>query len=260
MTRYSRAEWGARSSRGGPGNLTPSRVEGIALHWPAMSRPLRGFQTVAAALRGWQNYHMDGQGWSDIGYQLAVDQDGNRYDLRGIATQSGANGDTDVNERFGAVLLILAPGEEPTGAMVTEVRNVIADHRRLFPHSRRIVGHSDIRPEATACPGPAVTRGLRAGVFNPNQTEETDMPLTDKDYDEIAQRVWAKDIGGDDNRKPARLHLIQAANASLRTEANQLSPEAVAAAVVAALPAGRVNEATVVAGVKRALAELVNGD
>jgi hypothetical protein len=260
MTRYSRAEWGARPSKGGPGSLTSSRVEGIALHWPAMSKPLRGREAVAAALRGWQNYHMDGHGWSDIAYQVAVDQDGNRYELRGLATTSGANGDSDVNARFGAVLLILAPGEEPTDAMVTEVRNVVADHRRLFPNSRRIVGHGQIRPDGTACPGPAAQRLIDDGAFDPNQTEETDMPLTEQDYDEIALRVWAKDIGGDDNRKPARLHLIQAANASLRAEAKALDPKAVAAAVVAALPAGRVSEATVVAGVKRALAEIVNGD
>ena len=178
MARYTRAQWGARASRGGPGNLTPSRVEGIALHWPAMSAPLRSVAAVKAALRNWQAYHMDTHGWSDIGYQVAVDQQGNRYELRGLAVQSGANGGTDVNERFGAVLLILAPNEEPSAAMLAEVRNVIADHRALFPKSRRIVGHSDIRPEPTACPGPAVSRGIRAGVFEPVPplSKEDDMP------------------------------------------------------------------------------------
>jgi hypothetical protein len=174
MTRYSRAEIGLRPARGGPGPLQLSRVEGIALHWPAMSKPLTGVQAVMAALRGWQNYHMDDLGWSDIAYQVAVDQDGNRYELRGLATQSGANGGTDVNERFGAALLVVAPGEEPTMAMVREVRNVIADHRRMFPRSHRIVGHGDIRPEPTACPGAAVSRGIRAGVFDPTTTDQSE--------------------------------------------------------------------------------------
>lgn len=186
MTTYSRADWGARAARSGPGPLTADQVEGIALHWPAMADPLGSVAAVKTALRGWQNYHMDGQGWSDIGYQVAVDQAGNRYELRGLQTQSGANGGTDVNERFGAALLILAPGEEPTTAMLAEVRRVIADHRRLFPQSTRVVGHSDIRPEPTACPGPAVSRGIRAGVFNPTtESEEDDMPTAREIADAI---------------------------------------------------------------------------
>ena len=89
-------------------------------------------------------------------------------------------------------------------------------------------------------------------------TQEDDMPLSDEDLDKIAYRVWAKEIGGGDNRKPARLHLINSANASLRNEAKSLDPQAVAAAVVALLPSGTLDEAVVVSGVKRALSELVN--
>ena len=109
MTHFSRNDWGARPSRGGPGALLPARVLGIAVHWPAMSTPLRGFEAVAAALRGWQSFHLDGRGWSDIAYQVAVDQDGNRYELRGLANQSGANGDTAMNQQYGALLLIVGP-------------------------------------------------------------------------------------------------------------------------------------------------------
>lgn len=204
MTTYPRAAWGARPSRGGPGPLTPSRVEGIALHWPAMSSPLRTVDAVKAALRNWQSYHMDDQGWSDIGYQVAVDQAGNRYELRGLAIQSGANGGTDVNERFGACLLVLAPGEEPTAEMVTEVRRVVADHRRLFPKSHRIVGHGDIRPEPTTCPGPAVSRGIRAGVFEPANQED----------DMAAEDVWSYKLGviGEDGEIPAALMVRQTHN------------------------------------------------
>jgi hypothetical protein len=184
MTHYSRSDWGARASNGGPGQLDRGQVEGIALHWPAMSSPLRGFEAVARALRGWQNFHMDDKGWSDIAYQVAVDQDGNRYELRGLQDQSAANGDTDVNERFGAALLILAPGEQVSDAMAAEVQRVVAAHRRLFPNSDRVVGHSDIRPEPTACPGPIALAAIRAGDFEP---QEDDMPLNDAD------KTWIKD-------------------------------------------------------------------
>lgn len=73
-------------------------------------------------------------------------RDGNTYRLRGLRTQSGANGDTDVNERYGAVLLVLAIGEEPTDAMIAATRRVVAKHRRLFKRSRQVVGHGQIFP------------------------------------------------------------------------------------------------------------------
>lgn len=167
MTHVSRHEWGARAGRTGPGKLGRLEVRGLALHWPAMSRPLRGIKAVSAALRGWQAYHMDGLGWSDIAYQVAFDQDGNVYRLRGLRTQSGANGDGPVNETYGAFLLVLAPGEAPTDAMVRTVRRYVRAHRAVFPNSRTIVGHNDIRPEPTACPGPIVSRYIAAGTFNP---------------------------------------------------------------------------------------------
>jgi hypothetical protein len=167
MTYFTRSAIGLRARNGGPGALTRSEVDGIALHWPGGKSPIRGVANVKAALRAWQRDHMDRQGWSDIGYQEAVDQDGNVYELRGLTIQSGANGGTDVNERFGAVLLVLAIGEEPTRAMIGAVRGRIARHRAIFPNSRRIVGHQDVRPEPTACPGPAVMRLIRAGEFDP---------------------------------------------------------------------------------------------
>jgi hypothetical protein len=169
MTTITRADWRARSAPAAE-PLNASEVIGLAFHWPAMSKPLYGVAAVSAALRNWQAYHMDTHGWRDIGYQVAVDQDGNRYILRGLDGQSGANGDEDVNRRYGAVLLVLAPGEHPTDAMVREVHVVVRDHRRLFPKSRLLVGHNDVRPEATACPGPAVMRLLSEGAFNPPPT------------------------------------------------------------------------------------------
>lgn len=165
MTRYKRKEWGARIAEPGPGRLDTSRVIGLALHWPAMKRPVRGVDHVAAALRGWQDFHMDTHGWSDIAYQEAVDQDGNVYSLRGLRNQSAANGNQTLNQQYGALLLILAEGEEPTQAMVATVKRRIRRHRELFPGSRRLVGHGDLK--ATTCPGPIVREHIKEGTFKP---------------------------------------------------------------------------------------------
>jgi len=164
---FTRSDWEARPAGRGPGPLFGANVVGIALHWPAMTKPLTTIAAVMAALRSWQAFHMDKHGWSDIGYQRAYDQAGNRYILRDLDTQSGANGDTDVNERYGALLLILAPGETPSPAMLATVREDIVEHRRLFHRSTQIVGHGQIRPEPTACPGPIAQRMIDEGAFEP---------------------------------------------------------------------------------------------
>lgn len=165
MARITRSKWGARPARSGPGRLDPREVTGMVLHWPAMAKPLRGVKNVSAALRGWQAFHMDGHGWSDIAYQEAIDQDGNVYVLRGLWTQSAANGDTDTNTDNGAILLVLAPGEEPTAKMLKMLRKRIARHREVFPRSRRVYGHNDVRPEPTSCPGPIVQHLIDTGVI-----------------------------------------------------------------------------------------------
>lgn len=169
MTTITRAQWGARpAAKAEP--LDAAAVVGLAFHWPGMKTPRRGVDAVSRALRAWQRYHMDTLGWRDIAYQVAVDQDGNRYILRGLDGQSGANGNQDVNRRFGAVLLVLAPGEEPSEAMIREVQAVVRDHRALFPKSSLLVGHQDVRPEPTGCPGPAVMALLSEGAFVPGPT------------------------------------------------------------------------------------------
>lgn len=169
MTRYSRADWRARPARPGPGSLDAREVVGIALHWPAMSGRLDTVPEVMGALRSWQAYHMDTQGWSDIAYQEAIDQAGHVYRLRGLSTQSAANGTEDLNQQYGALLLVVGPGEEPSEAMIRAVRRRIARHRDLFPRSRRIVGHGEIRPGGTTCPGPQVQRLISRGILNPER-------------------------------------------------------------------------------------------
>lgn len=182
-----RSAWNARPPNGGPGNLTVSLVEGAAIHWPGTGSTsvIHTQAAVASALRGWQNYHMDVRGWSDIAYQVAVDQAGRAWTLRGLHTQSGANGSVDVNERFGAILLVLVTGEQPTAAMKATVRGVIADFRRIYPKGTAIKPHSAVRPEGTDCPGDPARAAIARGDFTPGSTtsptpvQEDDMSAAD---------------------------------------------------------------------------------
>lgn len=212
MTDYlPRSAWDARPPTPGPGRLNPAQVRGVAFHWPGATtrRPISK-AAVPRALRSWQDYHMTGRGWSDIAYQIAVDQWGRAWTLRGLETQSGANGDRFVNERYCAVLLVLVTGERPSSAMLTTARAVVADARELYPNARRLVGHRQIRPEPTSCPGPAVMAALRAGQLDPrNYPGEDDMPTVDEFWH---HRITTNDHTGrpKDNTRTAEEMLAQA--------------------------------------------------
>lgn len=193
-----RSAWGARAPKGGPGSLTVSRVEGVVLHWPGTSSktPVTSLSAVASALRGWQAFHMapepQGRGWSDIAYQVAVDQAGRAWTLRGLRTQSGANGNADLNERYGAILLVLIAGEQPSDAMKATVRAVIADYRRIYPNGDAIRPHSAVRPDGTDCPGDAARAAIARGDFTPRTTPPQEDEMTPAQMQDLKNFIEAR--------------------------------------------------------------------
>jgi len=78
---HDRAEWGAASFRGIPIPLNRPDYEEMTLHHTA------GFSAVTLAegleqVRRIQDFHQNGRGWSDIGYQFLMDQEGRLYQGR----------------------------------------------------------------------------------------------------------------------------------------------------------------------------------
>lgn len=80
----SRKSWGARPPRP-RSRQHPTNVSEFFIHWPGNNRD--NFLAEAqekAKLREWQDFHMNGRGWSDIGYNFAVFSSGRIYRLRGM--------------------------------------------------------------------------------------------------------------------------------------------------------------------------------
>src|SRR5699024_12652571 len=100
-----RSRW-TRTTSNAPAARCGSLV-GVALHYPG-SRGTIGTESeaqTAARLEGHRRQHVNGNGWKDIAYNVAVDQRGNVWTLRGVSKQSGANGTTSANRSRGAILL-----------------------------------------------------------------------------------------------------------------------------------------------------------
>ena len=136
-----RSAW--TSTRPTAGALT--RPVGYAFHWPGSPQKWGGLTKaqVASRLEGIRRYHVGSAGYSDIAYQVAVDQSGRVWDLRGVGRKSGGNGNATLNRTWGAFLLLLGPGEEPTAAMTQASRDLRA--RWLDVHT-----NADLSPETLA--------------------------------------------------------------------------------------------------------------
>lgn len=209
MTHFTRGDWGARPPKAGPGHLDPAAVKGVAFHHHG-GDPIHGKAHVIRALQSWQRFHQDTRGWSDIAYQVAVDQDGNTWELRGLVNQSAANGDRAVNQSHGAVLLIVGNDEDPTDKLLAAARGVVASFRQRYPRGRAIKGHQDIRPGGgTECPGPKIMTLIRSGQLEPNGKEVDDMPAPE-DLWNVPEDKWQPGDTKPHDQMPVRQQLNQA--------------------------------------------------
>jgi hypothetical protein len=206
-----RSAWTTVPAAGSP---MPSRPLGLAVHWPGSTVPLGdpSQQSVANRLEGYRRYHVNGHGWSDIAYQVAIDQSGRVWDLRGIDRESAANGDQSVNLTYGACLFLVGPGESPSASLRAAFNDWRRDHWLVkYPGATRVVGHRDIRPTGgTDCPGPITEALVRSGAIvqhvSPDPTpvpvpQEDDEMISKEAQDWIEARLDAHDAYVLDNLK-----------------------------------------------------------
>ena len=264
MKLVTRAQWGARDYRrpNGATLYSGDKRRGVKLHYlgtPYSDRPHTG---CAAYVRQIQAQHMDGNGWSDVGYSFLVCTHGYVYEGRGLRRRNSANGSTSLNDQDYAVLLLVGSSglTRPTDAQLHGARDAIDYCRKEGPAGTWLGGHRD--GYATSCPGDAVYAWAKAGAPRP-ATEEDDMPLTKNDV----ATLWKTDgvIGvpadwspGNDHWAPASL-LIDIGKRLRVLQANDAAQLAAITAMATAL--GRVDAAVdvdaLVASVRAAVTEAV---
>ncbi|MFE7947422.1 peptidoglycan recognition family protein [Streptomyces sp. NPDC057426] len=206
-----RSEWGARDYRLPSGGTLYSgdQRRGVKIHYLGTPYTDRAHDRCAAYVRQLQTQHMDGNGWSDIGYSFVVCTHGYVYEGRGLRRRNSANGNTTLNDQDYAVCgLVGSSGlTVPPPAQVNGLRDAVDHCRAEGPAGDWLGGHRD--GYATTCPGDALYTWAHAG--GPRSTtipqEEDDMATP--------VELWA--YKGKDVARDAYWHLRDTNTLALQT-------------------------------------------
>jgi len=176
LPQQSPSQWGARKNYDGWNASGPK--DGVTVHYvgpgAAQAVVLPDHGRCAGHIRGIENYHINSNGWSGIGYSFVICPHGVLHRARGAARGAHNPGDSDGdgtpdNVDSIGVLVLLSEGETPvTDALQMLQRVCDAMGGWVAPHSK---------DRATSCPGDA----LRAWVINykrgtlPPNSEDNEM-------------------------------------------------------------------------------------
>jgi hypothetical protein len=187
-----RSEWGARDYRLPSGATLYEGEErrGVKVHYLGTAYADRAHAQCAAYVRQLQAQHMDGNGWSDIGYSFVVCTHGYVFEGRGLRRRNSANGSTALNDQDYAVCgLVGSSGLTiPPAAQLNGLRDAVDYCRSDGPAGSWLGGHRD--GYATSCPGDVLYTWVHAGAPRPASEEEEDMtPEQAKQLTDLAAAV-----------------------------------------------------------------------
>ena len=165
-----RAQWQARAPKGSYDTI--ARTKGVKIHYtggrvdPAT---VEDHDLCAAAVRGIQRGHMEGNGWLDIGYSLAVCSHRKVFIGRGLHHLPAANG-AGLNSGHYAVLGLVGNSGlvVPPDGMLHGIRDAIEYLRAEGGAGPEIKGHQD--GYSTDCPGPKLYAWVKQGAPRPGGT------------------------------------------------------------------------------------------
>ncbi|MFN7141968.1 MAG: N-acetylmuramoyl-L-alanine amidase, partial [Limisphaerales bacterium] len=165
----SRSCWSARAAKSTPSQMA-SLTRAIIHHTAGPSDYTTDYETGKAKVRGVQNYHMDNNGWSDIGYHFLVNAGGHIYEGRVGSISSnpqGAHDGVNSNSMGFTALGYFHPdyNHSYTTAMQNALYNTIAwkmpsgwsPYGSSTYNSKTVGvldGHRSVK--ATACPGDGI--------------------------------------------------------------------------------------------------------
>jgi peptidoglycan recognition protein len=148
----SRSEWGARAPTSTTAIARP--IPRYFVHHSAGNSCFTE-ANCKSTVKGIQNYHMDSNGWSDIGYNFLVGEDGNAYEGRGW-DRVGAHSPNYNSVAVGVCVMGTFTNANPNSAALTATQRLISCGISLgkLSSSYSLHGHRD--GTCTSCPGNAL--------------------------------------------------------------------------------------------------------
>ncbi|MFD7764095.1 peptidoglycan-binding protein [Streptomyces microflavus] len=156
MQIISRATWGAKPWNGTPATVSPSRRTEFFVHYDGGTPVTR---TGYAIMRAIEAQHI-GQGWSGVGYNFVIDQQGNVYEGRGWDLQGAHCPGHNVTGL--GVQFALGGSQEPSAKALAAGRALYEKACKRTGRGLAKKGHKD--GIATACPGPRLYAWVKAGM------------------------------------------------------------------------------------------------
>lgn len=184
-----REGWGARD---------PSRVCGephtpryITIHHTVT--PTVDSVAPAARVRGIQAYHIDSNGWCDVGYHFIVGQDGRVYQGRSSELRTGAHAGGANTDNLGVSLLGTFTDDVPSDSMFYGTANVvrwISDTYNVELTRDWLKGHREWG--STSCPGDQLFARLDRVIAEASTTDPG--PEPDPDPDPVPTETYDAEI------------------------------------------------------------------
>ncbi|MEU8272415.1 N-acetylmuramoyl-L-alanine amidase [Sphaerisporangium sp. NPDC049002] len=170
-----RKDWGARAPRGSYTTLTSTK--GIKVHYTGgrvEPATVDDHAKCVAMVKSIQSFHMDGNGWLDIGYSMVACSHRKVFVGRGPGHLPAANG-PGLNTGHYAVLGLVGNSGlvKPPDGMLHGILDAIEYLREKGGAGKEIKGHRD--GYSTDCPGAALYAWVKNGAPRPGgQTGPTD--------------------------------------------------------------------------------------
>lgn len=160
---FSRADWGARPAKAVT-KVAPWQRRYYVCHYSTGQE--LGREDCAQWVREIQQFHINGNGWSDIGYNELICKHGDRFEGRGLHVQ-GAHAGNPASNIAGYGVCFMGNDDPGVVDLTAVVQNAFILSRtraeREFGHVLKARGHRDFK--STACPGDEIYRWVSGGMI-----------------------------------------------------------------------------------------------
>lgn len=154
-----------RALRGTPPRINARKITELTIHYtgaPSINVTRTEVPTLIKRIEA-NHFGRPDEDMSAIGYNFLIDEFGRTWEGRGWSYRNGANGEG--NDISVSVCILVGEKDNKIGPdVINAVRDLRAQVEKRFKRPITVRGHRD--HIATSCPGPAIYKMIRKGVFN----------------------------------------------------------------------------------------------